>query len=480
MNNEKKEDWALEQDLKYNRLTAFKLFAMTSSMVISVDELAPFGKTGATALFYLLIAGIAWFIPITQMAGEMASIDGWEKGGIFTWVKGSLGDKTGWTAMFYQWIHITVGMDTMMYVIIGALSITFGTPWFNTTPIVRFILMMVILWGATAIQVIGVRKIGRIAEWLFILGIATPVILLIISFFVYVIQGHPLHMTINWNTVIPHKLNGNTLVAFVPFMLAFCGGEASAPHVKNLDHIKSYSKVMLGLAVTAICFDLLGSMAIGMTVPKDQIENSTGFVYTYGKLLTSIGLPGDLLQKIVGIMLACGIIGELGNWIAGPNQGMYEAAKEGYMPKFFAKTTKHGVPLRIMVLQSSIVTISALLITFTSGADADFAFNVSLAATTAQYLMVYMIMLIAYMVLKRKHEDYHRMYYMSKNPNLSIAIAVLALIITVIAFFVTFVPAQGTPSNLCHVYVWTLIGMCAIVSILPLILYRWHEKWQSQ
>ena len=39
-------------------------------------------------------------------------------------------------------------------------------------------------------------------------------------------------------------------------------------------------------------------------------------------------------------MLACGIIGELGNWIAGPNQGMYEAAKEGYMPKFFAKTTK--------------------------------------------------------------------------------------------------------------------------------------------
>ena len=144
MNNEKKEDWALEQDLKYNRLTAFKLFAMTSSMVISVDELAPFGKTGATALFYLIIAGIAWFIPITQMAGEMASIDGWEKGGIFTWVKGSLGDKTGLTAMFYQWIHITVGMDTMMYVIIGALSITFGTPWFNTTPIVRFILMMVI------------------------------------------------------------------------------------------------------------------------------------------------------------------------------------------------------------------------------------------------------------------------------------------------------------------------------------------------
>ena len=59
--------------------------------------------------------------------------------------------------------------------------------------------MMVILWGATAIQLIGVRKIGRIAEWLFILGIALPVVLLIISFFVYVAQGHTLHMVINWN-----------------------------------------------------------------------------------------------------------------------------------------------------------------------------------------------------------------------------------------------------------------------------------------
>lgn len=473
----KENDWALEQDLKYNRLTAFKLFAMTSSMVISVNELAPFGKTGPTALFYLLIAGIAWFIPITQMAGEMASIKGWEKGGIFTWVKGTLGEKTGWTALCYQWVHITVGMCTMMYVVIGALSIAFNTPWFNTTPLVRFILMMIILWGTTAIQVIGIRKIGRIAEWLFILGIALPVISLILGFFVYVAQGNPLHMTINWHTILPRHLNGSTLVAFVPFMLAFCGGEASAPHVKNLEHPRSYAKVMFALAATAICFDLFGSMAIGMTVPKSEIQNSTGFVYAYGKLFNSIGISGDLLQKIVGVLLACGVIGELGNWIAGPNQGMYEAAKEGYLPKYFAQTTKRGVPIRLMVVQSLIVTVSAVLITFTSGTDADFAFNVSLAGTTAQYLMVYMIMLVAYIVLKRNHEDIPRAYYMSKSAVRSIAIACVAMLITIIAFFVTFIPAEGTPDHLRGAYVLLLIAMCVVVSIIPMVLYRYKDKW---
>lgn len=58
-----------EEKRKYSQLTAFKLFAMTSSMVISVDELAPFGKTGPSVIFYLLVAGLLWFIPITQMAG---------------------------------------------------------------------------------------------------------------------------------------------------------------------------------------------------------------------------------------------------------------------------------------------------------------------------------------------------------------------------------------------------------------------------
>lgn len=177
-------------------------------------------------------------------------------------------------------------------------------------------------------------------------------------------------------------------------------------------------------------------------------------------------------------MLACGIIGELGNWLAGPNQGMYEAAKEGYLPKLFAKATKHGVPLRLMVTQSLIVTITAVLITFNSGSNADFAFNVSLAATTAQYLMVYLIMLIAYIVLKHKHEDWHRAYYMNKNAKISIAISCLAFLITVVAFFVTFTPAVGTLAKMQGIYVTSLIGMCAISVIIPLILYHFKDHWQ--
>lgn len=319
----------------YNQLTGLKLFAMTSSMVISIDEFAPFGKAGATSLFYLLLAGLVWFLPVTQAAGEMASIQGWQHGGLFTWVKATLGEKTGFVAMFYQWIHITAGMDLMMYVIIGALSITLQTPWFNTTPLVRFSLMMLLLWGATCAQLLGAKRIGKVAEWLFALGIVTPVLLLVIVVAVYLGQGHPVYVHFNFHTIFPHQLNGTTLVAFVPFILAFCGGEASAPHVKNLARPQQYPKVMIALVATAISLDLLGSSAIAMSVPAAHIQNSTGFVHTYGQLLTSIGLPGQSLEKLIGLLLACGIIGELGNWIDGPNQGLFEAAREGFLPPLF-------------------------------------------------------------------------------------------------------------------------------------------------
>ena len=51
--------------------------------------------------------------------------------------------------------------------------------------------MMVIIWSITLVEMVGVKKIGHIAEWLFGLGIALPVILLIITFFVYLFQGRP-------------------------------------------------------------------------------------------------------------------------------------------------------------------------------------------------------------------------------------------------------------------------------------------------
>ena len=52
----------------------------------------------------------------------MATVDGWQDGGIFAWVGNTLGERWGFAAIFFQWFQITVGFVTMIYFILGAFS----------------------------------------------------------------------------------------------------------------------------------------------------------------------------------------------------------------------------------------------------------------------------------------------------------------------------------------------------------------------
>lgn len=146
-----------------NQITGFQLFSMTTSMVMTVYGFASFAKQGATAFFFLFLSGILWFLPVTRVAGEMASIDGWSKGGVFTWVGHMYGDNSGFSALFYQWVRITVGMNTMMMFIIACLSASLSLPAMYDNLWARYILALIIIWGLIALQQRGTKFTGKIA-----------------------------------------------------------------------------------------------------------------------------------------------------------------------------------------------------------------------------------------------------------------------------------------------------------------------------
>ena len=89
-------------------LSAFGFFTLTAAMLMSADEYPAFAQSGLMATLLLIVAGIFWFLPVALASAQMATMPGWSDGGVYTWVKGALGQRAGFVAVFFQWLQITV------------------------------------------------------------------------------------------------------------------------------------------------------------------------------------------------------------------------------------------------------------------------------------------------------------------------------------------------------------------------------------
>ncbi len=83
------------------QLTLLGFFAITASMVMAVYEYPTFATSGFSLVFFLLLGGLLWFIPVALCAAEMATVEGWEEGGIFAWVSNTLGERWGFAAISF-------------------------------------------------------------------------------------------------------------------------------------------------------------------------------------------------------------------------------------------------------------------------------------------------------------------------------------------------------------------------------------------
>ena len=152
------------------------------------------------------------------------------------------------------------------------------------------------------------------------------------------------------------------------------------------------------------------------------------------------------------------------SWISGPSKGLLSTAKEGILPESLAKTTKAGAPKNMMLIQGLIVTILACL--YFVMKDVSVAFFLLSALTIAVYIIMYLMMYAAAIVLRKKQPNLERPY---KAPAL-LLIAGLGILAALFALVLSFVPpAQlpiGNPASYIAIVAVGTVGFVAI----PLII----------
>lgn len=450
---------------------------MTASMVMAVYEYPTFATSKLHLVFYLLLGGFLWFIPVALCAAEMATVDGWEKGGVFTWTGKNLGKKYGFANLFFEFFEITVGFVTMIYFILGALSYVFDWPALNSNPMIKFIGVLVIFWILALSQFGGTKYTAKIAKIGFIVGILLPAAILIILALIYIIQGNPIYIS-SKDTFVPDFTKVNTLVVFVSFILSYMGVEASATHANEMDNPKKeYPLAMLLLVIVAIVVSTLGGLAIAAVIPQDQINLSAGVVQTFAVLLGHFTANNTILVKIIALLLAFGVIAEVSSWVVGPTRGMIIAAEEGAIPKSWAKTNEHDVPVYLVIAQGIIVSIWDAVLTFGAGGS-NLSFLAAMSLTVVIYLSGYILFFVGY-IKAILGEGLNGAYQMPGGKPVKIIVAIIGLATSIFAFFISFVPPTSIAGNAVqsHEYMWMLIISYVISLILPFAIYDLCQKY---
>lgn len=469
-------------------LTFFGFFAITASMVMTVYEYPSFASSGFQLVFFLIVGGILWFLPVALCAAEMATVKGWETGGIFAWVGNTLGRRWGFAALFFQWFQITVGFVTMAFFILAAFAYVVQWDALYKDPLVMFFGVAAIVWLLTLTQLGGTKYTARISKVGFVGGIIVPVLVLLVGLIYYFATGGASQITIDAATFVPDFTKVDTLVIFASFILAYMGVEASASHVNELKNPnRNYPLAMIILAVLTIALDALGGLAVATTLPASVLDGnlSFGVIEAFRAIFVQhIGPSMGWVVFAVALLLALGVLAEISAWIVGPSRALLDTAHDGILPPSFKKVNKNGVSVKTVVIQAIIVTVwDGVLcgsIALSGGSSSSVGYLTAIGLTVVIYLVGYILFFLGYFFLIFKKKGLQRSFQLPGGTPFKAIVAAVGLIMTVATLIISFFPSSNLSAQANQVYQVTLIVAFAISVAIPFIIYALRHRWAPE
>jgi amino acid transporter len=182
------------------------------------------------------------------------------------------------------------------------------------------------------------------------------------------------------------------------------------------------------------------------------------------------------LTPILGIMLVSASLAGMLTWLAGPSKGLLLVSRQyGYLPPFLQRLNKHGVQQNILVTQGVLTTVIALLYAFIP--DVSSAYWIFSVITTQVYLVMYLLMFVAAVRLRRAQPGHPRGY----RAPLLLALCVVGFLASTAALIIGFVPPSQFGSGSVWIYLLIVGGGLLVIGLfVPFLFYRLRKpSWRN-
>lgn len=448
-----------------------QLAMLTLVVVASLRSLPAMAVYGLGSVTLYIIPAIFFLIPTALVAAELAT--GW-KGGVFVWVREAFGDRWGFTAVWLQWIQNVVWYPTQIAFIAAALAFVFLDPTLSSSGLYTAIVILVLYWGSTLITLRGGNLFAKLGSWGGILGTLLPAALLIVFGFIWLGTGEKSEVPLDASAIIPPFTGIASIVLIVSNILAYAGMEVNAVHVNQMkDPGKGYPKSILLASILILLVFILPTLAISIAVPEKELGLTNGIMLAFQAYFDHWGV--SWATAVVSALIAAGALASVITWIAGPSKGLLIAAESGLLPPSLQKRNKAGVQSGILMLQGTIVTILAAIFVVVPNVSAAFVALVDMAA--ALYLIMYMLMFAAAIMLRRKRPNVKRAY---RVPAMNL-IAGVGFVGCFLAFILAFIPPSGFSAFPAASYPWIVGLVIVLLGAPPLVFYALRKpKWDQR
>lgn len=466
--------------------TGFKLSVMTLAImnvtaVVSLRGLPAEAIYGPSSAFYYLFAAIVFLIPTALVAAELAAMFSDKQGGVFRWVGEAFGPRSGFLAIFLQWIESTIWYPTVLT--FGAVAIAFigmdqtYDMTLASNKMFTLAVVLAIYWLATFISLKGLGWVGKISKWGGMIGTIIPAALLIVLGLTYLATGGHNNMDMS-QSFWPDLTELDNLVLASGIFLFYAGMEMMGIHVMEVNNpAKNYPKAIIIGSLMTVAIFVLGTFSLGLIIPAKEINLTQSLLIGFDNYFKY--LHASWASPVIAVALMVGVLAGVLTWVAGPSKGIYAVGKAGYLPPFFQKSNTNGVQRNILLVQGSIVTLFSLL--FVVMPSVQSFYQILSQLTVLLYLIMYMLMFAAAITLRYKMKDAARPFRLGRGNALMWLIAGVGFAGSLLAFTLSFIPPSQIATGSHTVWYGVLVTGCVIVVAIPLIIYAMRKpSWRDR
>jgi len=453
------------------------LFSLVLLIIAAIDSIRYLPATalfGSALLFFFVFSAIVFLIPTSLVAAELSATFP-EKGGVYHWVRTAFGEKSAMLAIWLQWINTMVWYPTVLSFIAGTAAYLIH-PDLAQNESYLVITILVIFWGITFINLFGLHISARVNSICALTGTIFPMTLLVVLGCIWVFSGKPQQITVTMDTVFPALNQSTSWISIIVIMASFLGMELAGVHVNDIrDPQRNYPKAMLFASSFLLLSMLLGSLAIAYVLPANQINLVAGVMQVFSNFFDVFNMRWCI--PILTVMIVIGSIGSIINWLISPAKGLLHAAEFGYMPPFFAKKNRHGVPSRILLAQAIVVSIFCTAFLLVPSINAFYWFLTALS--TELYMIMYVLMFLAAV---RLHYRYIHRPKVFKIPGGKVGIwltCIVGLFGCLVTIIVGFFPPDTIQISSTGQYA-RMIGFGNLLMIAPVFLFYLYKKQKLQ